>query len=114
MSFATEVKKEILTITDNKKEQIAFTFGVLLGSSSIILSSNGVKLQIKSPILNVIKKINAIDTEFATYSTLASIRNSINTSDEKYEKAQEFFDEVSPQYQDLSTTYYRVLISLTF
>ena len=57
MSFATEVKKEILTITDNKKEQIAFTFGVLLGSSSIILSSNGVKLQIKSPILNVIKKI---------------------------------------------------------
>ena len=64
--------------------------------------------------LKVIDKINEINTEFSTYSTLASIRNSINTSDEKYEKAQEFFDEVSPQYQDLSTTYYRVLISLPF
>ena len=58
--------------------------------------------------LSVIKRINDIDTEFATYSTLASIRNSIDTSDEKYEKAQEFFDEAAPQYQELATTYYRV------
>ena len=57
MSFASEVKKEILTITENKKEQIAFTFGALQGLSTIILSSSGVKLQIKSPILNIIKKI---------------------------------------------------------
>ena len=64
--------------------------------------------------LDIIKKINEIDTEFATYSTLASIRNSIDTSDEKYEKAQEFFDEVSPQYQELATNYYKVLISLPF
>ena len=64
--------------------------------------------------LDIIKKINEIDTEFATYSTLASIRNSIDTSDEKYEKAQEFFDEVSPQYQELATNYYKVLISSPF
>lgn len=67
-----------------------------------------------SEALLVIKKINEIDTEFATYSTLASIRNSINTSDELYEKAQEFFDEVSPQYQDLANNYYKVLIALPF
>lgn len=64
--------------------------------------------------LNVVSKINALDTEFSSYGTLASIRNSIDTSNEKYEKAQEFFDEVSPQYQDLATNYYRVLISLPF
>lgn len=64
--------------------------------------------------LEVIKKINAIDVEFSSYSTLASIRNSIDTSNELYEKAQEFFDEISPQYQELVTNYYHVLISLPF
>ena len=39
MSFASEVKKEILTITENKNEQIAFTLGALQGLSTIILSS---------------------------------------------------------------------------
>lgn len=57
MSFASEVKKEILTLTETKKEQIAFAYGALQGLSSIILSSNGVKLQIKSPILNIVKKL---------------------------------------------------------
>ena len=57
MSFASEVKKEILTATETKSELVAFTFGVLQGTSSIILSSRGIKLQIKSPILNIIKKI---------------------------------------------------------
>lgn len=57
MSFASEVKKEILTITENKKEEKAFIFGALQGLSAIILSSTGVKLQIKSPFLNIIKKM---------------------------------------------------------
>ena len=67
----------------------------------------------KEEALDIVKRINEIDTEFASYGTLASIRNSIDTSDEKYEKAQEFFDEVSPQYQELSTNYYRTLINLS-
>ena len=57
MSFANEVKKEILTAVETKSEQRAFTFGVLQSLASIILSSNGVKIQIKSPILNIIKKV---------------------------------------------------------
>ena len=68
----------------------------------------------KNEALEIIKKINKINDDFATYSTLASIRNSIDTSDELYEKAQEFFDEVSPQYQELVNNYYRVLINLPF
>lgn len=58
MSFASEVKKEILTNNaSTNKEQLAFTFGLLQGSSIIVLSSKGVTLQIKSLILNVIKKV---------------------------------------------------------
>ncbi len=64
--------------------------------------------------LEIVKKINAINNEFNSYATIASIRNSIDTSDEKYEKAQEFFDEVLPQYQELITNYYKTLISLPF
>ena len=63
MSFASEVKKEILTTTETKSELVAFTFGVLQGASSIILSASGIKVQIKSPLLNVIKKIVPIIKE---------------------------------------------------
>ena len=52
--------------------------------------------------------------EFDTYYSIASIRNSIDTSDELYSKAQEYFDEVSPKFQELSTNYYKVLINLPF
>lgn len=57
MSFASEVKKEILTNDEINNELTAFVFGLLQGSSSIVLSSKGVKIQIKTPLLNVIKKI---------------------------------------------------------
>ena len=68
----------------------------------------------KEEAISVIENINELNKEFDTYHTLASIRNSINTSDALYEKAQEFFDEVSPQYQELVTNYYKELISLPF
>lgn len=61
MSFASEVKKEILSTLEEKKccDQ-AFVLGVLHGCSSIIISTKGIKLQIKTPILNIIKKIMPI------------------------------------------------------
>ena len=68
----------------------------------------------KQESLNVIKKINELNVEFDTYYSIASIRNSIDTSDELYSKAQEYFDEVSPKFQELSTNYYKVLINLPF
>jgi M3 family oligoendopeptidase len=68
----------------------------------------------KQEALNVIKKINELNVEFDTYYSIASIRNSIDTSDELYSKAQEYFDEVSPKFQELSTNYYKVLINLPF
>ena len=60
----------------------------------------------KDEALSIIKKLNEINVEFDTYYSIASIRNSIDTSDELYAKAQEYFDEVSPKYQELITNYY--------
>lgn len=58
MSFASEVKKEILTIDElSKCCKKALTFGILQGTSEISINKSGVKLIIKSPILNAIKII---------------------------------------------------------
>lgn len=58
MSFASEVKKEILTIDDIapccKK---ALLFGLLQASSKIAITNNKIKIIIKMPLLNAIKVI---------------------------------------------------------
>ena len=68
----------------------------------------------KQEAIKIINNINQLNVEFDTYYSIASIRNSIDTSDELYSKAQEYFDEVSPKYQELITDYYKVLINLPF
>ena len=68
----------------------------------------------KDEAKSIISQINELNVEFETYNSLASVRNSIDTSDELYEKAQAFFDEVSPKYQELVNNYYKVLINLPF
>ncbi len=58
MSFASEVKKEILSIDDmNDCCKKALLFGILQGTSEILIGDKGVKIIIKSPILNAIKII---------------------------------------------------------
>lgn len=41
-----------------------------------------------------------IDSEYTSMATLVSIRNSINTQDEFYEKEQEFFDTIGPELSE--------------
>lgn len=56
MSFASEVKKEILNIEDMSKCcEKALIFGMLQGTTEISIALGGVKLIIKSPVLNAIK-----------------------------------------------------------
>ncbi|MBO1914588.1 hypothetical protein J4G37_58420, partial [Microvirga sp. 3-52] len=38
----------------------------------------------------------------------------INTNDEFYQKERDYFDEIEPEYQELSTAYYKKLISTPF
>lgn len=56
----------------------------------------------------------AIQRDVQTQMTLVSIRHSINTLDEFYEKEQEFFNETSPYFEELNARYYAVILSSPF
>lgn len=56
-----------------------------------------------------LSKINALRSDFQTYASIASVRNSINTTDSYYEKEQEFFDDNEPVLKDLNVKLYRSL-----
>lgn len=58
---------------------------------------------------DTLSKINALRSDFQTYASIASVRNSINTTDSYYEKEQEFFDDSEPILKDLSVKLYRAL-----
>lgn len=55
MSFASEVKKELLVINDlNSCCKKALVYGILQGCSEIMITSSGYKIIIKSPLLNIL------------------------------------------------------------
>lgn len=64
--------------------------------------------------IEAIEKINEVRRNFATMSTLCSVRNSINTQDEFYEQEQSFFDEVSPIYASYENEFSKALVSSPF
>lgn len=56
MSFASEVKKELLNITSlDECCKKAVLYGLLQGNSEIMITSSGLKIVVKSTILNVLK-----------------------------------------------------------
>ncbi len=57
------------------------------------------------------KKINALAADYSTQMNLSYIRSSIDTNDEFYQKEREFFDEVGPRFQKLTTAYYKELMN---
>lgn len=57
----------------------------------------------------VFTKINALKNEFQTYASIASVRNSIDTTNQFYEIEQEFYDENEPIIQDLNIKFYKSL-----
>lgn len=58
--------------------------------------------------------INKLRSEFDTMQQIASIRHSINTTDEFYKAEQDYFDEVGPIVQEYITDYYRALVQSKF
>lgn len=65
-------------------------------------------------VKNTIDKINVIRNNVVTMGTLASIRNSINTEDEFYDKEREYWDEYDPLYNEVYTLFYKALVSNKF
>ncbi|MDF2698576.1 MAG: Oligoendopeptidase [Haloplasmataceae bacterium] len=60
------------------------------------------------------KEIIEIRNYFETQATLVSIRHSIDTTDEFYDKENDFIDEISPKYQELISKYYKALVNSKF
>lgn len=58
--------------------------------------------------------INTISNTYATQTNLAYIRSSVDTNDKFYQAEREFFDEVSPVFQSLYTTYTKALAETPF
>jgi M3 family oligoendopeptidase len=61
-----------------------------------------------------IDKINKLRNHIETMATLVSIRYSINTQDEFYEKEKEYWDENSPHYDELNSLFYKAIVNSKF
>lgn len=63
---------------------------------------------------DIIASINKLQNRFSTASNICYIRASIDTNDEFYKAERDYIDEVSPQYEDLVTDYYKALTTSKF
>ncbi len=61
-----------------------------------------------------IDELNEIRNNIETMSTLCSIRNSINTQDEFYEKEKAYWDEYSPLYEEINSDFYQSIVDSKF
>jgi M3 family oligoendopeptidase len=63
---------------------------------------------------DVLSKINELKNNFSTFASIASVRNSIDTTNTFYEAEQEFFDTNEPIIKDLHIKFYKALGSSKF
>ncbi|MEE0880229.1 MAG: M3 family oligoendopeptidase, partial [Turicibacter sp.] len=61
--------------------------------------------------LKVVSEINEIRNHIETMATLASIRHSIDTRDTFYDAEQNYWDEYSPLYEEVTSLFYDAIIS---
>lgn len=62
----------------------------------------------------LIDSINVIRNNVVTMGTIASIRNSINTEDEFYDKEKEYWDEYDPLYNEIYSDFYKAIVGSKF
>ena len=58
----------------------------------------------------VFNKLNQMRNHITSMKTIASLRYTINTADEFYEKENDYWDEYSPFYQQLDTRLYKTIM----
>ncbi|MDY5211120.1 M3 family oligoendopeptidase [Intestinibacter sp.] len=61
-----------------------------------------------------ILELNKIRNDIQTNATIASIRYSIDTSDEYYEREKMYWDEYMPFYEDLNCDFYKAIVNSPF
>ncbi|MBA3647091.1 MAG: M3 family oligoendopeptidase [Chitinophagales bacterium] len=64
--------------------------------------------------IDIINQIYVLRSRFETMSNVASIRNTIDTSDSFYEQEQNYFDNHQPLYLNLVTEFYKSLLNSKF
>lgn len=62
----------------------------------------------------VLKKINTFRNHLETMLTIVSIRHSIDTTDEYYEKENNFWDEHIPVFEGMTSEFYKALVASKF
>lgn len=62
----------------------------------------------------LMKEINTLRSDFESMDNIVSIRHTVDTRDEFYEKEQNYFDEVTPLYQGMLSEYYESLAKSKF
>jgi M3 family oligoendopeptidase len=62
----------------------------------------------------VIKEINSLRSDYESMNEIASIRYTIDTGNEEYEKEKEFFNENTPIYKEYISNYYKLLSNSRF
>ena len=63
---------------------------------------------------NAINKIYDVRSEIESAREIATIRYTINTKNEFYEKENEYWDEYSPLYEEINSKFYEVLVNLKY
>lgn len=63
---------------------------------------------------SIMEDINNLRSEFDSMAQIASIRHTIDTTDEFYETEQNYFDETMPIYQGLVNNFYNALVNSKF
>lgn len=61
-----------------------------------------------------INELNDIRNNIQTMQTICSIRNSIDTQDEFYEKEKNYWDEYSPLYEEINLEFYKSVVESKF
>lgn len=62
----------------------------------------------------MMKEINVLRSQFETMETLVHIRHTIDTTDEYYDRENDYIDEVRPTYEGLINEYYRALLTSAY
>ncbi|AHF06795.1 M3 family oligoendopeptidase [Desulfitobacterium metallireducens] len=62
----------------------------------------------------IMVEINQLREKFDSMFELVQIRHSVDTTDSFYEKEQEYFDEITPLYEELISEFYRALVNSHF
>lgn len=85
MSFASEVKKELLGIKEEDEKQVkSLVFGILQSCSDMVISNRGTKIVVKSYILPAIQKVMQLVKKYYDVDTEIEYGTDQNLNKKRY------------------------------